>query len=280
MTTQQTCRKIYLAFALSHTLMAADIKTKGLNGRIDIAGGTAHLPILRFVAKKMMQLHPEMTIAVTGGGSGVGLKKLSAGLIDIASTGRPLSLAEKTQYGFQTRILAHDAIVVGVQQRHPLRSLSRNRVQMIFSLKPTTFEASKAMKMHPIQREHSSGTRQMFESYFMTKGSTSMQRDTPVIVTSNAAMVRSILQDSKAIGYFSFGFLRPGLKALAIDGVYPTRTNIQSGKYSLKRELLLHTNASKSNPRVQAFFQFLSRKETREKIEALGFLSVGKSTFN
>ena len=83
--------------------MAADIKTKGLNGRIDIAGGTAHLPISRFVAKQMMQLHPEMTIAVTGGGSGVGLKKLSAGLIDIASTGRPLP-CWKTQYGFQTRI--------------------------------------------------------------------------------------------------------------------------------------------------------------------------------
>lgn len=44
----------------------------GKSGKIDIAGGTAHIPVMKEAAKRIMQKSPGIRITVAGGGSGVG----------------------------------------------------------------------------------------------------------------------------------------------------------------------------------------------------------------
>jgi len=46
-----------------------------MKGKIDIAGGTARIPVMQEAAKRIMQANPEIRITVAGGRSGVGVKK-------------------------------------------------------------------------------------------------------------------------------------------------------------------------------------------------------------
>lgn len=47
----------------------------GQRGKLDIAGGTAHIPVMKEAAKRIMSKNPDIRITVAGGGSGVGVKQ-------------------------------------------------------------------------------------------------------------------------------------------------------------------------------------------------------------
>ena len=57
---------------------------KGLKGTLDIAGGTAHIPVMKGAAQQIMAANKDIRITVTGGGSGVGVQKAGEGLVQIA----------------------------------------------------------------------------------------------------------------------------------------------------------------------------------------------------
>ena len=63
---------------------------KGLKGTLDIAGGTAHIPVMKGAAQQIMAANKDIRITVTGGGSGVGVQKAGEGLVQIGNTGRAL----------------------------------------------------------------------------------------------------------------------------------------------------------------------------------------------
>ena len=58
---------------LAATAVAAPLDAfKGMKGTLDIAGGTAHIPVMKEAAKRIMTANPDIRITVAGGGSGVG----------------------------------------------------------------------------------------------------------------------------------------------------------------------------------------------------------------
>jgi ABC-type phosphate transport system substrate-binding protein len=85
----------------------------GLEGTIDIAGGTAHIPVMTDAAKNIMSFNPKIRITVEGGGSGVGVQKVGEGLVSIGNTGRALSEEEIAKYGLKTYPFAQDKDAIG-----------------------------------------------------------------------------------------------------------------------------------------------------------------------
>lgn len=62
---------------------------RGLEGTLRIAGGTAHIPVMQALAQEVMTRNPSIGITVAGGGSGVGIKQVGEGLVDIGNSGPP-----------------------------------------------------------------------------------------------------------------------------------------------------------------------------------------------
>src|SRR5262245_51457874 len=87
-------------------------KFQELKGKIDIAGGTAHIEIMNEAAKRISGANPDIRITVAGGGSGVGVKKLGEGLVEIGNTGRALTAKEKETYGLVTFPFALDGVSI------------------------------------------------------------------------------------------------------------------------------------------------------------------------
>ena len=74
---------------------------KGEKGDIRISGGTAHIPVMKEAAKRIMTINPTIHISIAGGGSGVGIKQVGEGLVHIGNTGRTPTDEEVAKYGLK-----------------------------------------------------------------------------------------------------------------------------------------------------------------------------------
>jgi len=262
-------------FALSTTMLFSNpLDTfKGKEGTIKIAGGTAHIPIMKEVAKEINSVAPNLKIAIAGGGSGIGIKKVGEGLVDIGNAGRKATNQEIKKYNLKLHKWAIDGIAVVVNNQNSIKSLTKEQIQDIFSGKITNFKSvgGDDIKIHIYTRDKNSGTRKVFSKKLLDKKAISNQA---VVVSSNGAMKRAIKDDKGAIGFLSAGFVDNSLKAVAVDNIAPTKENIQSGKYKYVRGLY---SITKGEPKglVKEFINYLYTPHVQQDIVAKkGFIPV------
>ena len=104
---------LVLSFGVAPCAWAQGLQSfQNLEGKIDIAGGTAHIPVMKDAAEAIMKANSKIRITVAGGGSGVGVQKVGEGLVHIGNTGRALSPEEVAKYGLKTFPFAIDGVAV------------------------------------------------------------------------------------------------------------------------------------------------------------------------
>jgi phosphate transport system substrate-binding protein len=237
---------LFTLFSLSLLLVAipaqaADLDAfAGKSGKIDIAGGTAHIPVMKEAAKRIMQKNPGIRITVAGGGTGVGVQKVGEGLVDIGNTGRALSEAEVAKFGLKSYAFAIDGVAAVVHPKNPVANLTHQQVQDIFAGKIANWKAvgGRDAAIHLYTRDEASGTREVFWEIMLKKGQIAAGAN---VVASNGAMKTALAGDMDGIGYVSIGHIDQTIKAPTLDGVAPTQDNAKSGKYPVLRKLYMNT---------------------------------------
>ena len=211
-----------------------------------IAGGTAHLPIVKEVAKKFMEQHKDVKVVVSGGGSGVGIKQVGAGIVDIGDSGRDLKDSEIKKYRLTPHKIAIDGIAVVVNPSNKVSGLTLKQVQDIFSGKIKNWKdvGGSDANINVYSRGKESGTRKTFEKLALKKGKI---RKNSIIVSSNGNMKVMIAQDKNGIGYLSVGYIDKKVKPLKIDNIYPSLDNIKKGRYKIQRYLYMVTSPHSSD---------------------------------
>jgi len=244
----------------------------GLKGQIDIAGGTAHIPVLKDAAKNVMKDNGEISISIAGGGSGVGVQKVGAGLVDIGTTGRKLSDKEREKYPLLSYAFAVDGIAVVVHPSNSVDFLTKAQVREIFSGAITNWKevGGEDRAIHLYGRDDASGTREVF-----TKKVASSADRGVVVVTSNGAMSGAVASDRSAIGYLSIGFIDERVMGVALDGVEPTQENAINGKYPVVRKLYMHTQPS-PDLLTTAFIDYVMGPEVAPIIKKHGYIPTCK----
>jgi len=97
---------------------------------IRIAGSDTMVNLVQAWAENYKQARPDVSVQVTGGGSGVGIAGLSEGILDIAAAGREMKVDEMNRAkahngtGPQEFTVALDALAVYVHKDNPLDSIS------------------------------------------------------------------------------------------------------------------------------------------------------------
>ncbi len=228
----------------------------GLTGKIEIAGGTAHIPVMEDAAKNIMSKYPQINITVAGGGSGVGVQKVGEGLVDIGNTGRAVSDKELAQYPKLVSFpFAVDGVAPVVNPANKVSDLTSAQIQDIFAGKITNWKAVGGMdaEIHLYNRDEASGTREVFWEKWLKKGPVVESAN---IVPSNGAMKVAVSQDPQALGYISIGHVDDTVKAIKLDGVAPTQENAVNGSYAVVRKLYMNTNGE-PKPLVKAFIDYI-----------------------
>ncbi len=247
----------------------------GLQGRLDIAGGTAHIPVMKEAAKRIMRFNPKIRITVAGGGSGVGVQKVGQGLVQIGNTGRPPSEAEIEKFGLVSFPFAIDGVAVIVHPANPIRNLRSSQVRDIFTgriKKWNTLDGTTAPVrwIHLYTRDEASGTRAVFCKRLLPG---TFIPATANVVTSNGQMKTVIGSDRNGIGYMSIGYVDASVRAVALDGIPATQQNAQNGSYKVVRKLYMNTKG-KPSKLAGAFIDYILSPEGAEIIKANGYIPI------
>lgn len=264
-----------LALCASPALAADELTAfNGLKGNLDIAGGTAHIPVMKEAAKQIMTANHDIRITVTGGGSGAGVQKVGEGLVQIGNTGRALKEAEIKKYGLVSLPFAIDGVAAAVNPKNPVSGLSKAQLKDIFAGKITNWKALGGADA-PISlyvREDGSGTRETFEERALDKATPTNKAN---VVNSNGAMKTAIAQDPNAIGYVGIGHLDTSIKGLAVDGMTPSQENAANGTYTITRLLYMNT---KGEPQglTKAFVDYIYSPAGKAIIAKAGYIPYEK----
>lgn len=246
----------------------------GLNGTLNIAGGTAHINAEKEAIKNIMKAHSAVSITIAGGGSGVGIKQVSEGLIDIANSGRPPRTEEIERGNLQSFVFAIDGIGVAVNPSSPLKNLSTQQLIDIFSGKIKTFGelGINGKEINLYVRDASSGTREVFSKKAINKASIAQNAK---VVASNAAMKTAIASDVNGIGFISLGVADESVKLLCIDERCPSVANVLDGSYHVSRGLYI-LSKGEPKPLAKAFINYMKSAEGAKISAKFGFIPAVK----
>lgn len=241
-------------------------------GEINIAGGTAHIPVMTRAAKKIMTRNPNVLITVAGGGSGVGVQKVGEGLVQIGNTGRPLKEKEIEKYGLVSYPFAIDGVAVVVNRDNPVVLLTRGQLMAIYSGVITNWKelGGNNAEITLYSREDGSGTREVFEERGLNSGVSAIKAN---VVNSNGAMKTAIRQDPNAIGYVGIGHLDELVKGVVIDGMVPSQENAADGSYDITRLLYMNTKGE-AEGLSKKFIDYIYSPDGTDFIIESGYLPV------
>ena len=245
---------------------------EGQEGTIKIAGGTAHIPVMQEAAKRIMTRYKDILITVAGGGSGLGIKQVGEGLVDIGNSGRKPKPEEIEKYKLKMFKWAIDGVGVVVNPTNKVQSLTKDQLKDIFSGKIDNWLVLGGVK-HAITvytRDEASGTRAVFWEKALDKESISTKA---LFVPSNGAMKTAVANDPYAIGYVSVGHMDETVAPVALDGVTPTLDTVKSGQYKIARGLYSNTKNDPSGLTL-LFINYLFSSEGQKIASEKGFIPV------
>ncbi len=259
--------------------VAATLGTASAQEKIVIDGSTTVGPIAKAFAEYYMAAHPEVNVTVSESGSGNGAKSIMNGTCDIADMSRPMKESEFkacAEKGIQpvAHVVALDGLPVLVHPSNPVQDLTVEQVRKIFLGEITNWKevGGPDLAIVAVSRDTNSGTYETFENMVMNKGK---MANTVETVGSNGAIRQKIQSTPAAIGYAGLGFVDKTVKALKINGIYPSAETVQSGEYPIARPLFMYTNGyPKLGSPVYQFVTIYLSEDGQEMVEEIGFVPV------
>jgi phosphate transport system substrate-binding protein len=241
------------------------------SGTLNIAGGTAHIPVMKKAAKAIAQSFPDIKITIAGGGSGVGAQQVGSGLVDIGNTGRALKESE-VQLGLVSFPFAIDGVAIIVNPSNPIKNLTSQQVASIYAGKVNNWKdvGGADKPIHLFTRDEASGTRSVFIKKLLKQGAVANNAN---VVASNGAMKTAIASDSGAIGYCSIGYIDTMVKAPQLDGVQPDNQSCIEGEYPVLRQLYMNTKGTPQGL-TKAFIDFIKGPQGSTYILSSGYIPI------
>lgn len=259
-----------------------------LKGKLVIKGSDTLLPLAQAWAEEFMKRNPEVSISVTGGGSGVGITALLDGTCDIADASRSLKSSEADRARklgidiFETKV-AIDGISLIVNPQNPIKSLTLQQLKDIYTGRCQSWKelGGPAIKITPVGRDTPSGTYELFKEKVLGK-----ENYAPSVLNtpSNNQIATTVSQDRGAIGYvgvaYAEEFAKAGkVKIIAVakdessPAIMPTPENIKSEKYPLFRYLYNYTRG-KPTGIAKAYLDFVTSPDGQKIVEEVGYIPL------
>jgi phosphate transport system substrate-binding protein len=240
-------------------------------------------------AEAYTPLHPDMQIAVTGGGSGTGIAALISGTADLANASREMTteeIAEAERNGFTPvqHVVARDAIAVVVHPSNPVAGLTVDQLSDIFTGQLTNWQqvGGEDRPIVLLSRESNSGTYVYFLENVIRKGDAKapifFSPDT-LLMPSSEGISMETRQNQNAIGYDGLGYVTSDQKALAIARsvdepfVEPDASTVVAGTYPIARPLYIYSHGEPAGA-VKDYLDWITSSEGQRIVQQLGFVPL------
>ena len=266
------------AVLLFCTIMAGPVSAA--QDEIIINGSTTVLPVMQKAGEAFMAANPGINLAISGGGSGNGIKALNEGLCQVAMSSRDIKASEKeeaVQKGVTLvrTAIAVDALVPVVHPENPVAALTVDQLRGIYTGKITNWKELGGAdgKIVVISRDTSSGTYETWEIMIMKQEKVA---PSALLQASNGAVAQAVAKNRRALGYVGFGYLNPSLKKLSVNGVEATVQTALAGQWPIARELYIFTNGTPAGAVKKLVDYLLDPQKGQKSVLEAGFIPLPK----
>ncbi|MEI7812552.1 MAG: phosphate ABC transporter substrate-binding protein [Ignavibacteria bacterium] len=271
-------KKILLALLVS-------VSAFGFSGNetITVKGSDTMVILAQRWAEVYMSKHPDVTVQVTGGGSGVGISALINGSTDICNSSRPMKSSERDKLKQRYNSLgveikaAKDGLSIYTSQSNPVSELSIDQIEQVYTGKITNWKqlGGNDSKIIVYGRENSSGTYVYFKDNVLGGADfTSTMQSLP----GTAAVVNAVAKDKNAIGFGGAAYAK-GIKIIKVKedanstAYLPTEENIKANLYPISRFLFMYTKSRPSGA-MKDYIDWILSKEGQDIVTKVGYFPV------
>ncbi|MBI3316735.1 MAG: phosphate ABC transporter substrate-binding protein [Candidatus Omnitrophica bacterium] len=243
-------------------------------------------------AERYMQSNPEVTIQVTGGGSGTGIAALINGTTDIANASRPIKdkeIDKAKQAGYYPEEIkaAMDSLAVVVHKDNPLSELSMKQIAGIYMGKINDWSEIGG-NPGPILRycrESNSGTYVFFKEHVLNDADYAADCQT---MPGTSAVANAVSKDAAGIGYGGAAYFlnQPNLKIISVkkdessEAFNPVKADgtldyeaAWTGRYPIARYLYMYTSF-KPTGEIKGYIDWILSEEGQKVVEEVGYVPV------
>jgi len=253
-----------------------------MQNKITVKGSDTMVILAQKWAEIYMKAKKDVTVQVTGGGSGVGLAALINGSTDIANASRPIKQSEMEKLKSRYNTLgveipcAKDGITIFLNNANPISELTIKQLGDIFSGKVTNWKSvggpNAAIVLYG--RENSSGTYEFFKEHVVKTDYASACQTLP----GTAAIVNAVKKDKFSIGYggaaYAEGVKHCKVKKTDKDPSFlPTAENIKNGAYPISRYLYMYLK-SKPTGQLKAYIDWILSPEGQKIVTEVGYFPL------
>lgn len=279
--------------SLPHSVYSRDL--------ITVKGSDTMVLVAQRWAEEYMKAHPDITIQVTGGGSGTGIAALINGTTDLANSSRKIKKeeiesAKRSGHKLKEYRVAMDAIAVVVHKDNPIEALSLRQLLGIYTGHIDNWKqlGGKDLPIMRYSRESNSGTYLFFKEHVLKDMDYAADCQN---LPGTAAVADAVSKDPKGVGYGGIAYFltRKNLKVLKvgqedgqqavdpIDRSNPSNLGIHyeaiwSGSYPLARPLFIY--ALRESRPILNFIDWILGVEGQKIAMNLGYIPLNKAAIS
>ncbi|MFQ5454605.1 MAG: phosphate ABC transporter substrate-binding protein [Nitrospirota bacterium] len=248
---------------------------------IQVKGSDTMVILAQKWAELYMRTHPDVTIQVTGGGSGTGIAALLNGTTDIADASRPMKKKEELDFikRFKKRPVRYkvalDGVAIYLNEKNPVSSLTIDDLNKIYRGKTTNWKDVGGVDARIILygRENSSGTYSYIKEHVLDKKDFASTTQT---LPGTAAIINAVARDKFGIGYGGIGYAK-GIKVISVakyslsKPIAPDMDKVISGQYPISRYLNLYIRPDLDKGAVHKYIEWILSDEGQRIVKDTGY---------
>jgi phosphate transport system substrate-binding protein len=283
-----------LLFIFSLFLLFLQCKNRQVE-TITIKGSDTEVNLVLQLAEAYMATDPEVSVSITGGGSGTGIAALLNSKTDIANSSREinpyeLQMAGERNISARPFVFAADALALIAHPSVGVDSLTINDLGKIYNgeIRDWSQVGGRPGAISLYGRQSNSGTFMYFRERVLGKDFSPELKQ----MNGTAQILEAVKNDPGGIGYVGLGYLtdhdgrlREGIRIIRLSKKTGERAAspldkelILSGLYPLTRPLFQYTNGVPTG-KTHAFFEFEKSPEGLRIISENGYLPAPQRGF-
>ena len=274
----------------ANTVSAAAPRTTIAN-----AGSDTMLQLAQMWSEAYKKLEPNVSVEVSGGGSGVGIAGLINGSVELANSSRVFEekeaadLVAKQSKQPKEFMVGYDALSVYVSKDNPLNEISMEQLAGIYAqdgkirkwsdLGVKNIPGAKGDEIVVVSRQNNSGTHHYFKEAVI--GKKNEQRADTVNQNGSADVVNLVGTTPNAIGYSGMGYKTDAVKVLKVSkktgepGVVPSIANTLDKSYPISRPMFMYS-AGEPAPQIKKYIDWVLSDAGQAILKDSGYVPLQK----
>jgi phosphate transport system substrate-binding protein len=262
------------------------------SGSFKIIGSNTVTPLSSVWAEEFMAAHSNVSISVSGPGTGAGIAALIDGTTDICQASRTIKQSEIDQaeangvHPYEIQI-ASDGLSVVVHTSNNVSELTIAQLSAIYTCGITNWQevGGDDAPIVVLSRDTNSGTHVFFKEHVVqmlglpTENKTLEYGSCVLFLPSTEAGVTEVAQNPNAIFYAGLGYVTNQTKVVAIKktasdpAILPSEETVLDGTYPISRPLFYYTNGEPTGL-IKDFIDYCLSPEGQEKVSEVGYVPL------